>query len=122
VTRASRFSTAQRCPAIFTAARSAQALLAEATVAAAVVLTDVDAMLTVRSHTTLPVVLVRRGDGATGGPEGGFLLGAAAVNPHAIDAADVETIRARLEEFVATVDLTEPFERIRAAIDEAQRH
>lgn len=122
VTRAQQILYGATLPSHLHGRQIGAALLAEATVAPAVVLTDVDAMLTVRSHTTLPVVLVRRGDGATGGPEGGFLLGAAAVNPHAIDAADVETIRARLEELVATVDLTEPFERIRAAIDEAQRH
>ena len=33
-----------------------------------------------------------------------------------------ELLRGKLAQLVASVDLNEPFERIRAAIDEAQRH
>jgi hypothetical protein len=100
------------------------ALLAEASVRPAVVLTDTDAMFAVRPHTDLPVALVRRVGGADVAdlPAGTFVLGASAVNPHAVDAADAAAIRERLSELVAAVDLTEPFDRIRAAIDEAQRH
>jgi hypothetical protein len=70
------------------------------------------------------VALVRRVGGADVAdlPAGTFVLGASAVNPHAVDAADAAAIRERLSELVAAVDLTEPFDRIRAAIDEAQRH
>lgn len=100
------------------------ALLSEASLTPAVVLTDHDAMFTVRPHTSLPVAFVRRHDAAAaaGLPAGGFAVGGACVSPHATDAADAETLRTRLEELGAAVDLTEPFERIRAAIEEAQRH
>jgi hypothetical protein len=51
-----------------------------------------------------------------------FTVGSASVSPHASDAAREAELRERLEELAAAVDLWEPFERIRAAIDEAQRH
>ncbi|MFM8634717.1 MAG: hypothetical protein ACKOEX_07890 [Planctomycetia bacterium] len=100
------------------------ALLSEASLTPAVVLTDHDAMFSVRPHTSLPVAFVRRHDdtAAAGLPAGDFAMGGACVSPHATDAADAETLRTRLEELAAAVDLTEPFERIRAAIEEAQRH
>lgn len=120
VTRAQQILYGATLPSQLHGRQIGAALLAEATVTPAVVLTDSDAMLTVRSHTSLPVALVKRADAAT--PPGGFLLGTSAVNPHATDAGDVDAIRVRLEELVGAVDLTEPFERIRAAIDEAQRH
>jgi len=99
-------------------------LLAEGTVTPAVVLTDLDAMLTVRPHTSLPLALVRRlaGDTAPEPTAGGFAVGDVGVSLHASDADGADSIRARLEPLVAAVDLTEPFERIRAAIEEAQRH
>ncbi len=96
------------------------ALLAESRVTAAVVLTDHDAMLHVRPHTKLPVALVQALDGEP--PAAGFTLGAARVSPHPQDLADEQAIRERLAELALAVDLREPFDRIRAAIDEAQRH
>ncbi len=96
------------------------ALLAESRMAPTVVLTDHDAMLHVRPHTKLPVALVRALVSeliATG-----FTVGAAHVSPHPNDQADEAVIRERLVELAAAVDLREPFDRIRAAIDEAQRH
>ncbi|MFM8735239.1 MAG: hypothetical protein ACKOC8_08610 [Pirellulales bacterium] len=96
------------------------ALLAESTIAPALVLTDNDAMLHVRPHTTLPVALVRPLDGQPAAP--GFTVGAAHVSPHPTDAAAEAAIRERLVALAAAVDLREPFERIRAAIEEAQRH
>lgn len=104
-------------------------LLAEGTVTPDVVLTDLEPMLHVRNHTKLPVALVRAGSagmsavtpsGGLGG--GGFMVGNAAVSPHASDTLREAELRERLEELAAAVDLCEPFERIRAAIDEAQRH
>ena len=87
-------------------------LLAEGTITPDVVLTDLESMLHVRSHTTLPVALVR-----------GMVGGAAAdVSPYASDAGRESLLRETLAELAAVVDLCEPFERIRAAIDEAQRH
>jgi hypothetical protein len=95
------------------------ALLAESKAAPAVVLTDHDAMLTVRPHTKLPIALVRPLDG---GLTDGFAVGSSQVTPHATDAADETAIRERLATLAIAVDLREPFERIRAAIEEAQRH
>ena len=98
------------------------ALLAEGSVAPAVVLTDHEAMLAVRPHTSLPVALVRRRGEAAEPPAGAFALGEVCVSPHASDAIASDALRQRLEHLGSAVDLTEPFERIRAAIEEAQRH
>jgi hypothetical protein len=98
------------------------ALLAEGSVIPTVVLTDHDAMLAVRPHTSLPVALVRRRDEAVEPPPGAFAMGEVCVSPHVSDAAAAEALRRRLEDLGSSVDLTEPFERIRAAIEEAQRH
>lgn len=95
-------------------------LLAESRVTPAVVLTDHDAMLHVRPHTRLPMALVRPLD--VEAVATGFTVGAAVVSPHPTDAAEEATIRDRLAALAAAVDLREPFERIRAAIEEAQRH
>lgn len=96
------------------------ALLAEGGVAPVVVLTDQEAMLQVRPHTSLPVALVRKGDGPA--DPAGFLVGAAHVGPTAGDPVRQTAIRDRLAELGSAVDLCEPFERIRAALDEAARH
>lgn len=96
-------------------------LLAEGTLAPAVVLTDLEAMLTVRPHTSLPVVLVRPA-GAGGSAEATFLVGGTVVSPGGSHASLQETLRQHLEALAITVDLSEPFGRIRAAIEEAQRH
>ena len=94
-------------------------LLAEGTIEPTVVLTDLASMLEVRPHTPLPVALV--GDAEEESADG-FAVGTARVRPHASDAARAEAIREQLAGLGAAVDLREPFERIRAAIDEAQRH
>jgi hypothetical protein len=96
------------------------ALLAEGAVEPWVVLTDAEAMLQVRPHTKLPMAFVRRGD-ADAAAEG-FVVGDSHVQPHAHDAAREAAIHERLADLAAAVDLWEPFERIRLAIDEAQRH
>jgi hypothetical protein len=96
------------------------ALLAEGKATPAVVLTDNDAMLHVRPHTKFPVALVHRGAVEQAGA--GFLVGEAVVSPHADDAARADELEARLMTLAAAVDLCEPFERIRAALDEAARH
>lgn len=92
------------------------ALLAESKAEPALVLTDQEAMLHVRPHTRLPVALVKRGEPRDGA------AGALHVQPHASDAAREIAIRERLSALGAAVDVCEPFERIRAAIEEAQRH
>lgn len=95
------------------------ALLAEGKAGPAVVLTDSDAMLHVRSQTNLPVVIVRRG--AQEPTAGGFQLGESFVSPHADDAGRTGELEARLATLAAAVDLCEPFDRIRAALEEAAR-
>jgi len=103
--------------------RIGAALVAEATVTPVVVLTDVEPMLTVRSRLGQPLALVRPCDPLDQPVDtAGFTIGAARVSPHPGDQGDEAFLRERLAEFGATVDLREPFERIRAAIDEAQRH
>ena len=95
------------------------ALLAEGKAEAVVVLTDLESMLHVRPHTSLPVALVQPADAAAAR---GFLLGASVVSPHATDAPRAAELEARLTALAAAVDLREPFDRIRAALEEAQRH
>lgn len=95
------------------------ALLAESKATPAVVLTDHDGMLLVRPHTKLPVALVKP---LAGEVTEGFAVGSSHVTPHANDAAADALIRERLANLAGAVDLREPFERIRAAIEEAQRH
>lgn len=100
-------------------------LLAEGTRAPEVVLTDLVAMLHVRSYTTLPVALVMRSAAAGMAGEAlpvGFALGNVSVSPHASDAGLETLLREKLAALVSAVDLSEPFERIRSAIEEAQRH
>ncbi|RLS81588.1 MAG: hypothetical protein DWI04_06270 [Planctomycetota bacterium] len=96
------------------------ALLGESKASPAIVLTDCDAMLHVRPHTKLPVALVRPLDGES--VVAGFTVGESHVTTHADDAADEAAIRDRVARLAEAVDLREPFERIRAAIEEAQRH
>jgi len=91
------------------------ALLAAGSLAPRVVLTDVESMLTVRAHTSLPVALVTAADPGTGLAQGS----ACVTGPTGDEAA---ALHAAIEPLAAAVDLREPFDRIRAAIDEAQRH
>jgi hypothetical protein len=99
-------------------------LLAEGDVVPRVVLTDLESMMHVRGHTHLPVALVGGPPaGATEPPAGGiFIAGNATVSTHESDADRRDEMRGAIEELAASVDLREPFERIRAAIEEAQRH
>ncbi len=100
------------------------ALLAEGTLEPRVVLTDLESMLHVRSHTALPVALVSRlaGTEVTGGDDRCFPVGNVRVSAVAADEATAPLLREQLAELAAAVDLHEPFDRIRAAIEEAQRH
>ncbi|MDA1039401.1 MAG: hypothetical protein O3A37_03800 [Planctomycetota bacterium] len=98
------------------------ALLAEGSVTPIVVLTDHNAMLSVRQHTPLPVALVGLRSEAAEPPPGVFAMGDVYVCPPAGSADDTDALRQHLDHLRVAVDLTEPFERIRAAIEEAQRH
>jgi hypothetical protein len=94
------------------------ALLAAGTLAPVVVLTDQEPLLQARAESSLPVALVRRADSEPG--PAGLTLGELEVRPAAGPLDDA--VRERLTALAVAVDLREPFERIRAAIDEAQRH
>ena len=103
------------------------ALLSEGILAPQIVLTDLESMLHVRLHTILPVALVKRPEATA--CSGDFSVGNSRVSPppgNLESAASMEEqeelLRGKLAQLVASVDLNEPFERIRAAIDEAQRH
>ena len=95
-------------------------LLGEAGMAPVVVLTDQESLLQVRPHTDLPVALARKAEVPV--DSAGFTVGPVHVSPPGGEPGRQATIRERLERLGAAVDLCEPFERIRAAIDEAQRH
>jgi hypothetical protein len=82
-------------------------LLAEAGVEPRIVLVDQPELLQVCAHTALPVGLVRPGE---------------PVEPQAADPAHRLELADRIGSLLPPIDLAEPFERIRAAIDEAQRH
>ena len=97
-------------------------LLAEATSSPLAVLIDAEALLHVRPHTPLPVGLVRRADPSHpphGSDEAVVRLGATTVS---LPADRHDGVIEGLTALAAAVDLGEPFERIRAAIEEAQRH
>jgi len=93
------------------------ALLGGATVTPRLVVTDLETMLAVRTETELPVALVTAPDGDRPGT---VVLGGAAVVPPPTPTDD--GWREALELLARAVDIHEPFGRIRAAIDEAQRH
>lgn len=117
-----------------------QSLAAKASHAPLVMLSDVPAMLALRPFVAQPVVLVlpdaeparpadangstfHRVDAAHGQLRGLFTFSFGR-NSLALDAAhtdDRATARERLALVAETFDLAEPFGRIRAAIDEAQR-
>ena len=90
----------------------------------AAVLTDLDSLLHARSHGGSPVAVVREGAMVTADDEasGAFALGGVRVQPHDVDRSQAEQLQTHLAELAQSIELVEPFARIRAAIDEAQRH
>ena len=96
-------------------------LLAEASTRPLAVLIDAETLLHVRPHTPLPVGLVHRSDATAPARDDEALVrfGATSISlPADRHAAVIDGLTA----LAGAVDLSEPFERIRAAIDEAQRH
>jgi len=97
-------------------------LLAESTTTPLAILTDSEALLHVRAHTSLTVVYI----GPAGAQAGQSEMHDATVTVGGITVClpgGVSTaVVAGLEGLSGAVDLREPFERIRAAIEEAQRH
>ncbi len=98
-------------------------LLKAATVKPVAVLTDRESLLHARQHASSPVALVRdrSGEPAEGDP-GDLRVGGFTVQPHGDDAGQWETVQDQLAALAASIELVEPFGRIRAAIEEAQRH
>ena len=118
VSRAQQILYGATLPAHLHGRQIGATLLAEAGSTPRAVLTDSESLLHVRAHTDLPVVLVQRGDaGAPGGQVVRFGDASVAL-PEQVPPGLVDG----LGTLAGAVDLCEPFERIRAAIDEAQKH
>lgn len=115
VSRAQQILYGATLPAHLHGRQIGASLLAEGSAAPVAVLIDSEPLLHVRAHTPLPVVLVRRG-GA--GPDTTAIGDAAVALPPVVP----EGLANRLDELAGSIDLWEPFERIRAAIEEAQKH
>jgi len=98
-------------------------LLKATAVKPVVVLTDRDSLLHARSHTPSPVAVVRRGaESLVGRDSSDLVFGGFAVQLHGDDADRLEAVRPQLTALADSIELVEPFERIQAAIEEAQRH
>ncbi len=98
-------------------------LLKATAVKPVVVLTDRDSLLHARTHTPSPVAVVRRGaESLVGRDSSDLVFGGFAVQLHGDDADRLEAVRPQLTALADSIELVEPFERIQAAIEEAQRH
>ena len=97
-------------------------LLAEATSRPLAVLVDAESLLHVRPHTPLPVGIVRRSDPAQPAPGGDETVVRFGTTTVSLPADRHNRVIEGLTALAGAVDLGEPFVRIRAAIDEAQRH
>jgi hypothetical protein len=97
-----------------------QTLLTRSKLAPLLVCTDSEPMLAARDHTHIPVALVV---GAAGlpGSAASLQLGQNQLLLPAAYAADEHTIRERWPAQADSLDLAEPFVRIREALDEAQK-
>lgn len=118
-----------------------QALVAKSQLAPLAICTDLAAVLSVREFTTAPVALVVASDDEPAPPTGPsqstawhridaghqavarptFQLGANRLAVAPTHTVDQQRIAIALEHVAGHFDLSEPFERIRGAIDEAQR-
>jgi len=97
-------------------------LLSEAASRPVAVLIDAETLLHVRPHTPLPVGLVRRSDQGEPASRGDDTLLRLGTTTISLPADRHDAVIDGLTALAGAVDLCEPFERIRAAIDEAQRH
>jgi hypothetical protein len=118
VSRAQQILYGATLPAHLHGRQIGATLLSEAGTQPVAVLTDSEPLLHVRRHTTLPVLLVRRGESSPGAGDAVRLGDALVSFPDGVPDGLLE----RLGTLAGAVDLCEPFERIRAAIDEAQKH
>jgi hypothetical protein len=99
----------------------APALVAKSTHAPLAVLTDVEMVLASRAHVEPPLALVTRGNDPLPLVWLTFEVGGNTLAVPAKNAADRDRIVERLAAIDDLFELAEPFERIRQAIDEAQR-
>jgi hypothetical protein len=97
-------------------------LLAEATSRPVAVLIDAETLLHVRPHTPLPVGLVHRSEPVPSAPRDDEALVRFGTTVISLPADRHASVIDGLTALAGAVDLSEPFERIRAAIEEAQRH
>ncbi len=118
VSRAQQILYGATLPAHLHGRQIGATLLAEAGSSPVAVLTDSESLLHVRAHTSLPVLLVQRGDAEAAGGEVVRFGDTSVALPGGTPPGLVDGLGA----LAGAVDLCEPFERIRAAIDEAQKH
>jgi hypothetical protein len=120
-TRAQRILYGPTLSAYLHGEQIAPALVAKSEHAPLAVLTDDEAVLAARSRIDVPLALVAGGvhDGAT--RLATFEIEGQTLAVIAKNASDRERIVERLAAIDELFDLTEPFERIRQAIEEAQR-
>jgi len=85
------------------------------------VLTDRESLLHARSYGASPVVVIQETD-SQGDREEALCLGAFRLRPHEEDMSKIDQLRPHFETLSSSIELVEPFGRIRAAIDEAQHH
>ncbi len=98
-------------------------LLKASTIAPVAVLTDRDSLLYARPHAASPLAVVCATDEEPAAPPvDRFRLGSVVVRPHRDDASRADLLRDQLGALAEGIELTEPFARIREALEEAQRH
>lgn len=85
------------------------------------VLTDRESLLHARSYGASPVVVIQETD-SEGDREEALCMGAFRLRPHEEDMSRIDQLRPHFEILSSSIELAEPFGRIRAAIDEAQHH
>lgn len=101
-----------------------QALVSKSSLSVMLVCTDRAAALAVRAFVEMPVLLVESGPGPRQDTRAELIRFAFGANALAIAVdrpQDRELAQTRLVQLGEAFDLAEPFERIRAAIDEAQK-
>lgn len=85
------------------------------------VLTDRESLLHARSYGASPVAVIHEADHQAG-REDAMCLGAFQLRPHDEDMSKIDQLRPHFETLCSSIELAEPFNRIRAAIDEAKNH
>jgi hypothetical protein len=98
-----------------------QALLAKPKAEPLVVFTDLEACLAARDFSPAPVALLTEGPSERPAAVQTFRLGQFSAAVFARHASDESVIRERWKEHAESLDLAEPFGRIREALEEAQR-